>query len=533
MIKISSINKFLLNYNQFWSRMIKTSLTFILFLLAFACFAQEDTVRLIPKQQQRGFLQVDFLPIKMPSGEENLSLNGIHYNLNLNKNFYAGLGYYGSLFGKRGGFFILGVRASVQQKITKHIFLDAGAFFGGGGGADAPDGGGAALLAHANMGYQFPKFSVSAGYNYTNFFDGGLIKGSQLNYIVRIPFKLNYAPFSEAGRTINYKDYENTDWNTESRKIDFSLNFNQLKPLKKSRQITGGVSLVGKTIQMVGFELSSYLGKNNFLFARADGAYKGIKGGYLDVLLGYGHQFTLFNDRTSFALKFGLGPGGGGDVDTQGGLLIYPDISVTQKIWKNFNITLNKGYLMTPNQHFLGSTFGFGLQYNLYQNGFKYGKDQQFRSAIFSGLEIIAAQEIYFNAEREDFPTENMQQILTQINFFLKKQFYVATHVSFANFGNAGAYGEGAFGLGITTSDKEHTKFKAFAQVLAGGSGGGNISVGQGLILKPSIGLQYHLLPALDLRTSLGHVKALDGSLNSSSLNFGLSYKIALLRGRL
>jgi len=513
--------------------MIKISLTFILSLLALACFAQTDSLRLVPKYQQKGFLQTDFLPVKMPNGEQDLGLLGIHYNLNLNKKFYAGLGYYGSLFGKRGGFFILGVRAGVQQKIAKNLFVDAGAFFGGGGGADAPDGGGAAILANANLGYQFPKFSVSAGYNYTNFFDGGLIKGSQLNYVVRIPFQLNYAPFSNSGKTISYQDYENTSWNTESKKIDFSLNFTQLKPLKKSRQITGGVSLVGKTIQLVGFELSSYLTKNDFLFARADGAYKGIKGGYLDVLLGYGHRYSFFNDQTSIAVKFGLGPGGGGDVDTQGGLLFYPDISITQRLYKNFNITINKGYLMTPNQHFLGSTFGFGLQYNLYQNGLKRGKDQHFESGVFSGLEIVAAQEVYFNAEREDFPTENMQQILTQINFFLKKQFYVATHVSFANFGNAGAYGEGAFGLGITTSDKEHTRFKAYAQVLAGGSGGGNISVGQGLIIKPSVGVQYHLLPTLDLRTSFGHVKALDGSLNSSSVNFGLSYKIALLRGKL
>lgn len=511
--------------------LMKVLVLLVFSFFSFAAFSQEDSVRLIPRYQQKGFLQGDFLSIKMPNGEKNIGLTGIHYNLNINKTFYAGIGYYGSITGLRGGFFTLGVNAGLQQKLTKNLFVDASAYFGGGGGADAPDGGGAVVMSRLNLGYKFPKFELAAGYSYVNFFDGGLIKSSQLNYAVRIPFQLKYAPFAETEKRIAYKDYEQTAWNTESKRVDFSLNFNTMFPKKKSKTITGG-SLVGKTIQLVGFELSTYIGKNNFLFAKADGAYKGIQGGYLNVLLGYGHKFTLFNDQTSLALKFGMGPGGGGTVDTEGGLLIYPDISITQKIWKNFNISLNKGYLMTPNQHFLGSTFGLGLQYNLRQNGLGYGKDQHFDSGVFKGLEIIAAQELYFNVERDDFPTENMQQVFAQINFYLKKQWYLATHVSFANFGNAGAYGEGAFGFGVTTADKMHTKLKAFAQVLAGGSGGGNVNVGQGLIIKPSVGLQYHLFPVLDLRGSFGHVKALDGALNSSTLNLGLTYKISLLQGK-
>ncbi len=508
--------------------MFKKGLVLFFLIISLASYAQQDSVKIIPKYNQKGFLQVDFIPLKMPNGEENLSLNGIHYNLNLNKNLYAGLGYYGALFGKRGGFFVLGLRAGMQKKIYNNLFLDVNGFFGGGGGAEAPDGGGAAIFANANLGYEFPKFSISAGYNYTNFFDGGLIKGSQFNYVLRIPFQLGYTAFSASGKKINYKDYENSEWNIGSKKIDFSLNFTQLEPLKKSKQ----TALVGKKIQLLGFELDGYLNEKDFLFARAEGGYKGIRGGYLDVLLGYGRKFKLITNQTSLALKLGLGPAGGGGVDTQGGLLIYPDISIIQKIWRNFNLSLTKGYLFTPNQYLVGSTVGVGFQYNLYQNGLKYETNKQFNSAVFNGLEVVAAQEIYFNAERETNPTANMQQILTQINFFLKKQIYVATHISFANFGDAGAYGEGAFGLGVTTGGNAETKLKGFLQVLGGGSGGGNIDVGQGFILKPSIGLQYQLLPQLDLRSTFGRIIAVDGALNSNTVNFGISYKIALLSGK-
>lgn len=510
---------------------MKIRLSFIFLWFSIAAFAQNDSLSLVPRLKQKGFLQADFLSVKMPNGEKNIGLTGIHYNLNINQTFYAGLGYYGAISGLRGGFFTLGLKAGMHTYINKNLFVDAGVYFGGGGGADAPDGGGAVVLPHVNIGYQFPKFALTAGYSYVNFFDGGLIKSSQLNYAIRIPFQLKYAPFNHIEKKVAYKDYQNSEWNTPSKGVSFTLRLSRLSPKKESQDILGN-SLVGNPIQLVGFELSSDIVKNGFLFARADGAYKGIPGGYLNVLVGYGHRFLFFNEHTALSLKFGLGPGGGGGVDTEGGLLLYPDISLSQKLWKNLHLTLNKGLLMTPNQHFFGSSFGFGLQYNLHQNGFGDGKDKHFDEGVFKGLEIIGGQELYFNAKRQVNPTENLHQVFTQINFFLKKQWYVATHVSFANFGNAGAYGEGTFGLGVTTPDPQHSRLKAFAQVMLGGSGGGNISVGQGLIVKPSVGLQYRLHPVLDLRTAFGHVKALDGDLSSSLLNLGITYRIALLQGK-
>lgn len=152
---------------------MKVLVLLVFSFFSFAAFSQEDSVRLIPRYQQKGFLQGDFLSIKMPNGEKNIGLTGIHYNLNINKTFYAGIGYYGSITGLRGGFFTLGVNAGLQQKLTKNLFVDASAYFGGGGGADAPDGGGAVVMSRLNLGYKFPKFELAAGYSYVNFFDGG------------------------------------------------------------------------------------------------------------------------------------------------------------------------------------------------------------------------------------------------------------------------------------------------------------------------------------------------------------------------
>ena len=39
--------------------------------------------------------------------------------------------------------------------------------------------------------------------------------------------------------------------------------------------------------------------------------------------------------------------GGGGGVDTKGGFLLYPDISIEQKIFKDIYVAINKGYIFT------------------------------------------------------------------------------------------------------------------------------------------------------------------------------------------
>ena len=82
----------------------------------------------------------------------------------------------------------------------------------------------------------------------------------------------------------------------------------------------------------MGVEINSYFNKNNFFFVKADGGYSGIKGGYMDILLGAGHQFSFNADRTAIVAKFGIGAGGGGGVDTKGGFLIYPDLSLVQRL---------------------------------------------------------------------------------------------------------------------------------------------------------------------------------------------------------
>ncbi|WP_408024043.1 hypothetical protein [Tenacibaculum sediminilitoris] len=481
-------------------------------------YAQTHTV---PEQKtQLGFGQVDFLSIKMPVGEQNMDFTGLHYNLKLNDWSYAGAGLYGAVGGVRGGFFTLGINAGIQKKITNQLFIDTGIHFGGGGGASAPDGGGVFILPHLNLGYDFKYFSTTAGYSYVNFFDGGTIKSNQFNVAIQIPLSFETAKFKDRENNFTIDDLKNTSWNTLSNRISLMMHLNNAKVTKGSYK--------GSTIRLAGFELNSYLTDNIFFFVRADGAYHGIKAGYMDTFLGGGYHLSMNKNRTNILAKLGVGAGGGGGVDTKGGFLIYPDISLEQKLFNNVYASINKGYLMNPNSHFISSTFGFGLKYYVDRDGILSG-NQVFTKGKFKGFEAIIKQDLYLNAARDGGFNQDMHQISLQLNFFLNKCLYAAGQTSFANFGDAGAYAEGIVGLGIQSNTFFNNTTSIFTQVLGGAAGGGGISTGQGLIVKPSIGLNHKLNDKLHIRGGLGYVKARGGNLSNTYINIGLSYRFSFL----
>jgi hypothetical protein len=487
----------------------------------------------IPKKMsQKGFAKIDFLSMEMPyttiPNEQNLGFTGIHYNLLLDKSFYTGIGIYGAVSGFRGGFFTLGVNAGIKKHFSKKFYIDTGFHFGGGGGAGAPDGGGAFILPHFNLGYQLKKISLNSGWSYVNFFDGGNIKGHQINIGVEIPLDYVHADYKVTENKYELLDLEKTDWYVNSKRTSLMLHFNNLMIKGEDKNINVQ-KFNGATIKLAGFELANYFSKNWFTFLKVDGAYDGIRAGYMDVFLGTGYHFEMNKKRTNILMKFGIGAGGGGGVDTKGGFLLYPDLSLEQKLYNDVFLSLNKGFVTSPDAHFYTSSFGVGVKYYIERNGVK-TDNSAFTLGQFKGIDVIVKQDLYFNAKREKPPKENMHQISLQLNLYVNKNIFIAGQTSFANFGNAGAYAEGIIGLGIKSNPLFSHSTTVFTQLLGGAAGGGNISTGQGLIIKPSLGVDYEISKNLSLRTSGGFVRAVEGQLSSPFINLGIKYNISILK---
>ncbi|MGQ7946673.1 hypothetical protein [Flavobacterium sp. WC2509] len=503
------------------------NLILVILLLNVSIVLSQEQKEIPLKKSQFGFAQLDFLSVKMPDPEEkNMTLTGIHYNVMLNKYSYAGVGLYGAVSGERGGFFGLGINAGIKQNITNHLFVDAGLHFGGGGGALTPDGGGAYIIPHANLGYHFKPFDVTLGYSYINFFDYGKIKSHQFNAAIQIPLSFDYADFTENGNDYSIEGLKETAWNQPSNRFGLFVHFDNLS-FDENSQFKQNT-----TIRLAGFEIQSYFRKNWFYFIKADGAYSGIPSGYMDVFVGPGYHLSMNKNRTNILAKFGVGAGGGGGVDTKGGFLINPDISLEQKVLKNIYLTVNKGFMLNFDKSFNASTFGFGLKYLEDINGIS-SEGNTKATAEFKGVEVIIAEEIYFNVQRMyGKHTQNMNQISVEFNFFLNKNIYAAGQTSFANFGNAGAYAEGTVGLGVETNRFFDETTTVFAQILGGAAGGGDINTGEGFVIKPSTGLNFKVSDKLNLHAAVGYVKTHGGDLNNTFVNFGINYNFSLLSAR-
>lgn len=507
----------------------------ILFI-SLCCFALSLTSvaqskKILEKKTQNGYVKVDFMSIDMPKfkipNEPNMTFSGTHYNLILGDDFYTGIAIYGSLTGKRGGFFTLGVNAGYKKYFSEKLYADVGFHFGGGGGAGAPDGGGAFILPHINLGYDFGNFSINSGWSYVNFFDGGLIKNHQFNIGIELPLNYSYANYSNSEEEYLFTDIQNADWKSNSSKISLLLHANNMNA--RGRSINTFSSRYNtETINLAGFELAWYFSEKWFSYVKVDGAYNGIPGGYMDFFLGAGYLQKFNNKNTNLLVKFATGAGGGGGVETSGGLLIQPDISLEQCLFGNVFIALNAGLVMTPNSNFFSNSYGIGLKYYAEKDGIK-SENKNFNAIKFKGTSIAVTQEIYLKPNRLNNVNENMQQISLQLNFDLNKHIYVSGQTSFANFGDAGAYAEGIVGLGLQ-SKYLMNKFKFFGQVLTGAAGGGGIATGQGLIVKPSLGIDIKINENLNFKTASGYVKAVNGDLGNLFFNAGLSYNISILK---
>ena len=501
---------------------MKKSLLLCLFaFISSFLFSQHE---LIPeKKTQKAFAKLDFLSLDLPADDPNMGFTGIHYNLMINNWSYAGLGIYGAVSGNKGGFFTLGINAGIKKYFSNNLYIDTGFHFGGGGGASAPDGGGAFILPHFNLGHNFKNFSINSGWSYVDFFDGGNIKGHQVNVGIEIPLDYTYSNYEASENTFDFTDLNKSDWNINSKKTSLMLHLNTLKINGNTQGINNN-----KTIKLAGFELASYFTKNWFAFLKVDGAFDGIKAGYMDVFLGGGYLYAFNKNNTNILAKFGVGAAGGGGIDTQGGFLLYPDISLEQRIFKDLFIAINKGFVLSPNLHFNTSSLGIGLKYYIERNGII--ADKSFSNGKFKGIEVVVKQDFYRDAKRDSNVSEDMHQISLQINLDINKNIYVSGQTSFANFGDAGAYAEGIVGLGAKTNPFLNDKITIFGQVLAGAAGGGGISTGEGLIVKPSAGFSYKLNNTLSFRTAAGYVKAKGGSLSNSFINLGIKYHLSFLK---
>jgi hypothetical protein len=477
-----------------------------------------------------GFFRLNYDNIKMPGNNQRMGLVGLNYFADFTPTIYGGVGVYGAVQGNQGGLFVLGIGAGVHHPISEHWWVDAGMYVGGGGGRASMVGGGLMLRPNVGVAYDFRWAKLGLHYSYVDF-PSGDIRSSQIGLDFDFPYDFYYVNYSDVSHAVYGLDQIqllNGKFLTVERN-DLGI-FLQAYFQKKGTKNNGG-QVQDNTIGLIGAELDHYFTENTFFSFRTDGAYSGIPNGYMDILMGLGYHWSFGPYGFALVPQFDLGAGGGGSVDTGGGVLVHPMLGFELPMTASFSARLNGGYLWAPQGSLKAPTLMGEFIYHMdlmsggskpYENTSRYFDTQGWRFQVFN--------QTYVHPQRVNESTTSPNNLIgIQLDQFITPNVFFSYQAASAYSGvHAGGLATGMLGPGIQTNELKY-HLQPFAEILIGAGGGGGLQIGGGAIIEPVVGVHYLVNQNIGLVGSLGQLVAMRNHLNTPVVNLGVTVRFGTL----
>ena len=485
-------------------------------------FSETKSDVMYPSVWRNRTLRFSFEEIDMPDAGEFMGLYSIGAYDQLNSWVYGGITLYGAATGRRGGFFTGGYTLGVEQKLTDNWILDLGGYVGAGGGGAAAQGGGLMLRPHIGIKYDLSWGSMGLNYSYLDFPNGD-ISSDAIALSLDIPF---------TSPTLNWEndeltqvDYFGADLSNVTRhRSHLAARVRAYYPSSDSKKTSGGS--FDDSFGLVGVDYSYFLDENWFATFETAGAFSGGVGGYAELLGGIGYRLPLTrDDRLALLPALTIGGAGGGAVETGGGFVARANLGLEVRLSPDLNTIMDVGYFTAPDGNFDTPYVGFNLAYVMKT----FAQDQ--KGAPLTETNIIKtnkwrfrpAHQWYFDAQRKDSSSRDMQLLGGKIDWFVGNWWYLTGQGLSAYEGGAGGYSEGQWGLGIL--GPSWNNWQIYGEMLIGAGGGGGVDSGSALLYKPSIGLEYKLNDDFSLQTGIGKVISKEGNLDANTLDVSLVWR--------
>lgn len=457
---------------------------------------------------------------------EALGLIGGNYLFEINKYFYTGLGIYGAVKGKRGGFFTGGIDAGWRYRFFQNVYVDVNGFVGGGGGGSAPQGGGLMLRGSLEFGLAFREHSFGVGYTTINFPNGN-ISSRQISLNTRYSFDNFHFSGWQYGRDLD-ADFQNLfNANVSPQASQFALQLTTYSP--RDSQGVGGRQF-DPYLHILGVRWRSHIGKNFWFDFETGGAMLGNIDGFAQVFSGLSYE----NKLRSFGywnVGVMLGSAGGGNVNSGGGSMYRASLGA--------GVYLNKAWSLSP-QIAWTSAFEGDFKAVTTTMNLVYHYDRLVLARSINLVESVNSSNIFWHkfrirsgyqryshfhgAGRKSGIAHNLDVGLVDLKLdaFIGSNFYVTGQAISAITGKAGGYAVGLVGLGY-----QMNRYLS-AEVLGGVAGGGGIAVGSGQIVQPMVNMTVPVNHQWDIEVSVGYIRAINSTLSSVVSNVGVSYKFRL-----
>jgi len=435
-------------------------------------------------------------------------LNGMSILKTTPQGYYGGASIFSAALGNGGGFFVGGWEIGKRTAITDNLFWDASLFVGGGGGANQVTGDGLMLRPQVHFGYDFGDFRIGAGGSFTSVSGSGV---SSPAFALTFTKPLNLELISghpTSGFTLR----------GATQITSITPTFRTYLPINNKKR--GGAEL--QTMELMGAELTFAKSNNSELFIQASGVVGGDAEGYADWVLG--KRFLWGTAPLTFYADIGAGVGGGGAVDTGGGLIAAANAGARIKVLKRFDLALGFGIISSINGDFTVLTptakaslsFGAGNAET----------PETVRWQISSGLTQLLTGQNFRKAGATSSASPAM--INVDIDVFLRDNLYLTGQAFTALSGNAGGFQMGLVGFGYTRTISDN--FWLSGELLLGSAAGAGVNAKGGLVAGYKVEVDYRLSDTTRLTLGVGQVRTLQsGGLRPAMVNLGLKFPITTL----
>jgi len=448
--------------------------------------------------------------VKLPNSEK-MGLAGLTELVNVGGEWWVGPGVYGAATGRRGGLFVPGVEGAWSHAFNDWMALDAGVFVGGGGGAAAPVGGGLMLRPHLDVVFRMPGLYFGPTFSKV-WFPSGNIKSNQFGWMLDVDSSFRYRPADFGGGA--------TDGSATG------LGFDRVDAMVTLAQPHGSLTTAGapltQHIGLVGLRAEHAIDGPLWAGIEAAGAGSGGVAGYAEVLGTAGLRWPVIADRLSAGVRAAVGLGGGGGIDTGGGLLVKTAAGLTLRLTDTLGVGAEVGVADAPHGRYKAATAALSLNWTLDVPQARLSDWADTRPGIPTRMEFVAGMERY-QAARKDGPTQALAAGVLQMNRFITSNVYLTGQAHSAFAGGAGAYSVGLFGIGAQWPLA--SSLRLGAEALAGAAGGGGVDTQGGAVLQARGYADLALTDALSLRVGAGKIKSVHGGLDAPVVDAALVFR--------
>jgi hypothetical protein len=471
----------------------------------FADVVNESGVQVMSARTRLGFESVH-LP-----GSERMGLLGLTELVATGTDSWIGVGIYGAATGNRGGLFVPGVEVGFTPRLSENFALDLGLFAGGGGGHGAPVANGLMLRPHVDLVWRGPGFYTGPTMSVVHF-GGGDISSVQLGWAFEMAsdFRVRFADAgsgSEAGLPATGFGFS---------RIEATFTRDEPRHGSPDLDLGGPVApfdLVGIRAEQVGDYATCGI--------EAAGAASGTVAGYAQALATLGLRWPLAGNRLELYTHLAAGVGGGGGLDTGGGVLLKGDVGAAWHLTDTLGLGLEAGLMHAPTGHF--DTRSASVTVNWVLDPLPGAPRESTRMEWVAGVER-------YPAARKDGTTQTLDAAVLSVERFITPHLYVTGQAHSAFGGGAGAYSSGVIGFGAQAPIAP--RWRLGAELLGGAAGGGGVDTGGGEIVQARGYVDFAFDRVLSLRLGTGKVKSVHGGVDGTEVDAQLVFRFGVDRPR-